>query len=58
MKDDVTDKLIQGISWTGGAIGNAKWGGAYLRDVLGSLNKDILEKAQDYHLIMQGLDKD
>jgi len=45
LKDDVTDKLIQGISWTGGAIGNAKWGGAYLRDVLGSLNKDILEKA-------------
>lgn len=29
-------KPTPGIGWTGGAIGNAVWGGASLRDVLTS----------------------
>jgi sulfite oxidase len=27
-------KQVAGLAWSGGAIGNAKWGGARLRDVL------------------------
>ena len=35
-------KPIKGLSWKGGAIGNAKWGGARLSDVLNGYDlKDV-----------------
>jgi hypothetical protein len=34
-------KSVLGLSWEGGAIGNATWSGARLTDVLASLGVDI-----------------
>lgn len=33
-----SDKPVAGLAWTGGAIGNAKWSGARLIDVLKTAN--------------------
>lgn len=50
-------KRVEGISWTGGAIGNATWTGVKLRDVLlyaGLSEGDIDGKIQ--HIHFEGLD--
>ena len=46
-------KAVKGIPWTGGAIGNAEWGGARLRDVLlyAGVNEEDIE-----HIHLEGLD--
>lgn len=51
-----TVREVKGISWTGGAIGNAEWSGVKLRDVLlhAGLKPDD-ERVQHIHL--EGLDK-
>jgi len=49
-------KDLKGLPWTGGAIGNAKWGGARLYDVLkaaGMKEDDIRAK----HVQFEGYDK-
>ena len=50
-------KEVRGISWTGGAIGNATWTGVRLRDVLehAGLNQD--EEGQVKHIHLEGLDQ-
>lgn len=50
-------KEVKGISWTGGAIGNATWTGVKLRDVLlhVGLRGEVEEKIQ--HIHFEGLDK-
>lgn len=50
-------KEVKGISWTGGAIGNAKWTGVRLREVLlyAGLKEEIEGKVQ--HIHFEGLDK-
>ncbi|CAG7719034.1 unnamed protein product, partial [Allacma fusca] len=53
-------KPVSGLQWTGGAIGNAKWGGARLVDVL-SLAEFCIEKYEDpskLYLQFEGLDSD
>ena len=52
---DLADtKPVKGIPWTGGAIGNAQWSGAYLRDVL--LFAGVKEELDVQHLHIEGLD--
>ena len=46
-------KVVKGISWTGGAIGTAEWGGARLRDVL--LYAGVKEEDIE-HVHFEGLD--
>ena len=49
-------KPVKGLSWTGGAIGNAEWGGVLLRDVLlYAGHREDQSKAEHVHL--EGLDK-
>ena len=47
-------KPVKGIPWTGGAIGNAQWSGAYLRDVLLSAGLRLESGVQHIHI--EGLD--
>lgn len=51
-------KKVKGISWTGGAIGNARWTGPRLRDVLADaglvLTQD--ENGVIHHIHLEGLD--
>lgn len=52
---DLADtKPVKGIPWTGGAIGNAEWSGAYLRDVL--LFAGLKEESGAQHIHIEGLD--
>lgn len=52
---DLADtKPVKGIPWTGGAIGNAQWSGAYLRDVL--IFAGVKEESDVQHLHIEGLD--
>lgn len=48
-------KEVKGISWTGGAIGNATWTGVKLRDVL--LYAGLKEDDKIQHIHLEGLDK-
>jgi len=45
-------KTVAGLNWSGGAIGNAKWGGARLQDVLKSVGfqKDGIKDLEKYHI--------
>ena len=47
------------LNWSrrGAAIGNALWGGTFVRDLVNSLNIKQ-EEVEDYHLTMVGLDHD
>lgn len=51
-------KAVRGLSWTGGAIGNANWTGVKLRDVLlyAGLNGEV-EGNNVQHIHFEGLDK-
>lgn len=51
-------KEVRGISWAGGAIGNATWTGVKLRDVLlyAGLRQDDIE-GEIQHIHFEGLDK-
>ena len=52
---DLADiKPVKGIPWTGGAIGNAEWSGASLRDVL--LFAGLKEESGVQHIHIEGLD--
>ncbi|XP_028169216.1 sulfite oxidase isoform X2 [Ostrinia furnacalis] len=50
-------KPVKGISWAGGAISNARWGGVLLRDVLVHCGVD-LENTEGKHVIFTGSDID
>ena len=51
-------KPVKGISWTGGAMGNATWTGVRLRDVL--LHAGVKDLGEEYdvikHVHLEGLD--
>lgn len=47
-------KPVRGLCWTGGAMGNAKWSGVRLRDVLVYAGVEKAEHLQHVHL--EGLD--
>lgn len=50
-------KPVKGISWTGGAIGNATWTGVRLRDVLLHAGvKDGEEYGEVHHVHLEGVD--
>ncbi len=52
-------RQLKGLSWDGGAIGNATWTGARLVDVLaaaGVKNLDELSERSDVHVIFEGAD--
>ena len=64
-------KPLKGLDWRGGAIGNAKWGGALrfpldnrLEPIIGALLSEVLKEAgfsmeecqQARHVIFEGLD--
>ncbi|XP_037535554.1 sulfite oxidase, mitochondrial [Nematolebias whitei] len=51
-------KVVQGLNWGIAAIGNAKWSGARLRDVLlaAGFGPDVAQWARHVHF--EGLDKD
>lgn len=51
-------KLVKGLNWGIGAISNATWGGARLRDVLlaAGYGPDVAKQAR--HVQFEGLDKD
>ena len=51
-------KPVRGLSWTGGAIGNANWTGVKLRDVLleAGVPGDV-ENNEIQHIHFEGLDK-
>lgn len=51
-------KVVRGISWTGGAIGNASWTGVRLRDVLAyaGLKQSEDEEGEVKHVHLEGLD--
>ncbi|XP_037823672.1 sulfite oxidase, mitochondrial isoform X2 [Lucilia sericata] len=48
-------KSVKGLSWSAGAVGNAKWSGARLRDVLLAMGVKSNEKL---HVIFEGADLD
>lgn len=48
---------VKGISWAGGAVSSAVWGGVYLRDVLLHCGVD-LEDTHGKHVIFTGADVD
>ncbi|XP_063827400.1 sulfite oxidase [Ostrinia nubilalis] len=50
-------KPVKGISWAGGAVSNARWGGVLLRDVLVHCGVD-LENTEGKHVIFTGSDID
>ncbi|XP_073957127.1 sulfite oxidase isoform X2 [Choristoneura fumiferana] len=50
-------KPVKGLSWQGGAISNAVWGGVLLRDVLKHAGLDM-EDTQGKHIIFTGSDID
>ncbi|XP_063616306.1 LOW QUALITY PROTEIN: sulfite oxidase, mitochondrial [Cydia splendana] len=50
-------KPVKGLSWQGGAIGNAVWSGVYLRDVLKHCGVEM-EDTQGKHIIFTGSDID
>jgi len=45
-------KAVAGLAWSGGAIGNAKWKGARLRDVLkaSNFNAGKYSNPEKYHV--------
>jgi sulfite oxidase len=47
-----TSKPVGGLAWSGGAIGNANWTGARLRDVLkaAGFSADNYRKPEKYHV--------
>ena len=51
-------KKTTGLEWTGGAIGNAEWAGARLRDVLQLSGLNIEKSPEKLHIIFEGLDSD
>ena len=52
-----TVKKVKGLNWEGGAIGNATFGGVYLRDVLKEAGLD-LDHPTVRHIQFEGLDQD
>lgn len=48
-------KVVKGLSWSGGAVGNAKWTGVRLRDILLKMGVKSDEKR---HVIFEGIDLD
>ena len=50
-------KEVKGIAWAGGAIGNAKWSGAKLLDVLKYCGADLNDN-RIKHVQFEGLDLD
>lgn len=48
-------KPVKGLSWSAGAVGNAKWSGARLRDVLLAMG---LKSDEKRHVIFEGCDLD
>lgn len=48
-------KVVKGLSWSGGAVGNARWTGARLKDVLEKMGVKSDEKR---HVIFEGIDLD
>ena len=52
-------KEVRGISWTGGAIGNATWTGVKVRDVLAQAGLKQVEDEEGVvkHIHFEGLDK-
>lgn len=51
-------KEIKGLNWGVGAIGNAKWTGVKLVDVLKSLDKELDKQEEIKHVQFEGLDCD
>lgn len=51
-------KPIKGLDWQQGAIGNARWGGVLLRDVLIYAGFDPRMTSDIYHVQFEGLDRD
>lgn len=53
-------KPVAGLAWTGGAIGNAKWTGARLKDVLSSAGFDPHKypNPEKIHVQFEGMDSD
>jgi len=51
-------KPIKGLDWEQGAIGNAKWGGVLLRDVLLYAGVDPSEPGRIRHVHFEGADQD
>ena len=49
-------KQVKGISWTGGAMGNATWTGVRLRDVLLHAGVKDGEEFEVQHIHLEGLD--
>ena len=49
-------KPVKGISWTGGAMGNATWTGVRLRDVLLHAGVKDGEEFDVHHIHLEGLD--
>ena len=49
-------KPVKGLSWTGGAIGNATWTGVRLRDVLLHAGVKDGEEYDVHHVHLEGLD--
>ncbi|XP_005186168.2 sulfite oxidase, mitochondrial [Musca domestica] len=48
-------KSVKGLSWGAGAVGNAKWSGARLRDVLLAMG---VQPNENLHVILEGADLD
>uniref|UniRef100_A0A1L8EIL4 sulfite oxidase n=1 Tax=Haematobia irritans TaxID=7368 RepID=A0A1L8EIL4_HAEIR len=48
-------KSVKGLSWGAGAVGNAKWSGARLRDVLLAMG---VKPNEELHVILEGADLD
>ncbi len=56
-RSDIADvKPVRGLNWQLGAIGNAKWRGVYLRDVLAAAG--VGESKVAKHVHFEGLDAD
>ena len=49
-------KPLKGLDWRGGAIGNARWGGALLSEVLKEAGFSMEECQKARHVIFEGLD--
>jgi len=49
---------VRGLTWTGGAIGNATWTGVKLSDVLRDAGYEATEETLGQHCIFRGLDGD
>jgi sulfite oxidase len=55
-----TSKPVAGLAWSGGALGNAKWGGAKLKDVLkaAGFRPESYPNPEKIHVQFEGMDSD